>query len=341
MDLPMSPLFFANAGGRGYYRTIYAPADYAALVARAETALTPEERISLTGDEWAQVRANKTTVGNFLNLAAALSIDSNAYVLANSAGDVGDITDEIAATKEERDALAAWIRRVYAPQYAKLAPPAPGDSPNTRELRAHLLSTLAFQGKDANAIAQATRIADQYLSEPASVDPTLGQTALNIAAKYGDTALFDKLQKVYETSSDPELQESALRKLVAFTNPGLLERALEYSVSSKVRNQDSAFQFAIAMRTRVNRDATWNFIKTHWDQVQTEFTPEMGEIFVEGMGNFCSAETRDDVKTFFASHPVPAADAFLRHAVEHINGCIELRQLQEPNLKKWLEAQEP
>ena len=74
-------------------------------------------------------------------------------------------------------------------------------------------------------------------------------------------------------------------------------------------------------------------------QVQTEFTPEMGEIFVQGTGYFCSAEARDDVKSFFANHPVPAAESALRHSLEHIDGCIELRRLQEPNLKKWLAAQ--
>ena len=71
-----------------------------------------------------------------------------------------------------------------------------------------------------------------------------------------------------------------------FTNPDLLERALEYSVSPKVRNQDSAMQFNIAMRIPENRDQTWKFIKTHWDQVQAEFTTEMGSYLVDGTGNF-------------------------------------------------------
>jgi aminopeptidase N/puromycin-sensitive aminopeptidase len=339
LPVPAGGLFFANAGGKGYYRSAYAPAQYAALVASAETGLTPEERISLTGDEWAQVRAGKATAGDYLRLAAELSGDPNAYVLSNSTGNVGSIVDSIAATKEERDALAAWIRRTYGPQYAKLGPPAAGDSANTRELRAHLLSILAFHGKDADLKAQARQIAEQYLSNPAYVDPTLGQTALNVAAQNGDAALFDRLQKIYETSSDPELQVLALRELVIFTNPGLLERALEYSVSPKVRNQDSAIQFAIAMEIPENRDQAWKFVKAHWDQVQAEFTTELGSYFVDGTGNFCSAESRDDVKSFFASHPVPAADSAIRHAIEHIDGCIELRRLQEPNLKKWLAEQ--
>jgi aminopeptidase N/puromycin-sensitive aminopeptidase len=98
-------------------------------------------------------------------------------------------------------------------------------------------------------------------------------------------------------------------------------------------------QFNIALRIPANRDAAWKFIKTHWNQVQAEFTTEMGSYLVDGTGSFCSAEARDDVKNFFAAHPVPATDSTFRHALEHIDGCIELRRLQEPNLKKWLAAQ--
>ncbi|MGB8847893.1 MAG: M1 family aminopeptidase, partial [Terracidiphilus sp.] len=336
---PASKIFFANAGGKGYYRSAYAPDQYAALVAQVETGLTPEERISLTGDEWAQVNADKATVGDYLALVSALRSDPSGDVLSNAVDNVGAIVGRVASTPEERDALAAWVQRTFGPVYARLGSASPSDTSNQRDLRAYLFGILDFYGKDANVKAQARGIADQYLSDPASVDPSLGLTAVDIAAENGDAALFDKLQKIYETTNDPELQEVALRELVAFRNPDLLERALEYSVSSKVHNQDSAIQFNLAMRIPENRDQAWKFIKTHWNQVQTEFTPELGSYFVAGAGNFCSVEARDDVKNFFASHQVPAADAALRHALERINGCIELRRLQEPNLKQWLAAQ--
>ncbi len=339
LAVPAAKVFFANAGGKGYYRSAYAPAQYAALVAQIETGLTPEERISLTGDEWAQVRADKATVGDYLTLVAALRSDPSSDVLANAVDNVSVITGDVARTKEERDALAAWIRGTFIPVYAQLGNASASDTSHQRELRAYLFGILASGGKDANLRAQARDIAKQYLDDPSSVSPTLGQTALSIAVEEGDAALFDRLQKIYETSNDPELQEIALRELVMFTNPELLERALEYAVSAKVRNQDSAMQFNIAMRIPENRDQTWKFIKSHWDQVQTEFTPEMGEYFVAGAGNFCTVESRNDVKNFFAAHPVPAADATLRHAIERIDGCIELRREQEPNLKKWLAAQ--
>ncbi len=338
VKVPLAGLFFANAAGKGYYRSAYAPAQYQDLVTHAESALTPSERISLAGDEWAQVRANKATVGDYLNLVAALKSDPSAEVFSNSAGRLGTICDRVASTKEERDELAVWVRHNFAPEYAKLGPAAPGDSPDKRELRAHLLALLVDHGNDADVSAQARQIADRYLDDPASVDPTLGQAALEVSAENGDAALFDRLQKVYETSTDPELQETALRLLVQFDNPALLERALEYSVSSKVRNQDAAIQLAIGLQIPENRDATWNFVKTHWDQVQADLTTEMGSILVSYSGSFCTTEAHDDVKNFFTSHPVPASDVALKHALENIDGCVELRRLQEPNLKAWLAA---
>jgi aminopeptidase N/puromycin-sensitive aminopeptidase len=339
LTMPAAKVFFANAGGKGYYRSAYAPVQYAALVAQVETGLTPEERISLTGDEWARVRADKAAVGDYLNLVAALSSDPSSDVLSNAVDNVSVIRDQVASTKEERAALAAWILRTFIPVYAKLGNASASDTSHQRALRAYLFGILASGGKDADLQAQARGIADQYLANPASVDPTLGQTAVSIAARNGDSALFDTLQKTYEASSDPALQVFALQELAIFTNPALLERALEYSVSPKVRNQDSAFQFNIAMRASENREQAWKFIKTHWTQVQAEFTTEMGSYLVDGTGSFCTADARDDVKSFFATHPVPAADSALRHALEHIDGCIEFRREQEPNLKKWLASQ--
>jgi aminopeptidase N/puromycin-sensitive aminopeptidase len=65
----------------------------------------------------------------------------------------------------------------------------------------------------------------------------------------------------------------------------------------------------------------------------------MGAVLVSSTGSFCSASARDDVKQFFAAHKVAASDMALKQAIEHIDGCIELRSLQEPNLKQWLATQ--
>jgi len=177
------------------------------------------------------------------------------------------------------------------------------------------------------------------VSDPASVDPTLGETALAVAARNGNAALFDQLQKIYETSTNPEIQDNALRLLARFEEPALVQRSLDYAVSGKVRNQDAAIQLAISLQVEKTRELAWQYIQNHWDKVQAQLTTDMGSILVSSTGAFCTPEARDSVERFFSTHKVAAADVSLKHAVEGINGCIELRGLQEPQLKTWLAAQ--
>ena len=339
LPVPKTGLFFANAGGKGYYRSAYTPSAYAALVANVETGLTPSERISLIGDEWAQARANKATVGDYLNLVAAVKADTDSEVVSAATGGIGAIYSRVASTAEEKAAVAAWIRATFAPELARLGAPSERDTPNTRELRAQLFGLLGYYGKDPAVLAQARQIVEKYMADPASADPTLSQTALYIAARNGDAALFDQLQQVAETSTNPEFQEGALRLLAEFEDPALVQRALDYAASGKVRNQDAAIQFALPLQSDATRDQAWKYIQSHWDKVQAQFTTEMGAALVSSTGSFCSASARDDVKDFFATHKVAASDRALKHAIEHIDGCIELRTLQEPNLKQWLATQ--
>jgi aminopeptidase N/puromycin-sensitive aminopeptidase len=339
LNSPAGAFFFANAGGKGYYRSSYPPSVYAALVKQVETSLTPAERISLIGDEWAQLRSNKAPVGAYLDLAAAVKNDSSADVVSETVGGITAIYIRLAPTAEERAALEAWIRSTYAPVYAKLGPPSGADSSNTRELRAQLFYLLGYYGKDPAVIAQAREIAAKYLADPSSIDATLGQSALSIAARNGDAALYDQLQKIYENSTNPELQESALNLLTQFDDPALVRRSLDYAASGKVRNQDAILQFASAMQIDNNRDQAWKYIQDNWEKVQAQFTTALGAALVSSTSGFCTSESHSSVEQFFSTHKVPSSDVALRHALERIDGCIEFRKLQEPNLKQWLAAQ--
>src|ERR1035441_1316863 len=52
------------------------------------------------------------------------------------------------------------------------------------------------------------------------------------------------------------------------------------------------------------RDLAWKFIRSHWDAVHALLTPEMGNVLVGSTAAFCSADARDDVQQFFATHKV-------------------------------------
>ncbi len=335
LPAPAAAFFYANAGGKGYYRSTY-PADvYAKLVANVETGLTPEERISVIGDEWAQVRADKQPVGAYLDLVAAVKDDASPSVVSSALSAVGAVKSRIASTDAEVAALNAWIRKTFQPALAKLGPPSASDTVEQRELRATLFGTLGG-AKDPEVIAQAKAIAQKYLADPTSVDTTLAQTALGIAAVNGDAAFFDQLQKTYETSTNPQLQEGALYRLAFFKDPALEKRELDYTLSGKVRNQDSARMLAIPLGSNDTRDLAWQYIQQNWDKVTAQLTKWSVGAIAGSTGSFCDAASRDQAVAFFATHKVEGSERALKRAVDQINDCIELRANQDGNLKQWL-----
>jgi aminopeptidase N/puromycin-sensitive aminopeptidase len=327
---------FANAGGTGYYRTLYPASTLDKILATASTSLTAPERISLVGDLWAQVRANTTSIGSFLTLAGQLKNDPSPNVTDSALGGVASAYSRLTTNESERKALAQWLEVNYGPVYRALPAATATDSPTLRQRRALLFYDLGYIARDPKILAEAKQLTGKYLTDQGSVDATLARNALSLASSSGDAALFDRLQKIAETSSNPELQQAALFQLSGFENPALLERALDYAVSGKVRNQDALRLVASALYSDENRDRTWAYVKSHWDKIRPQLTPEMGGGLVSATSSFCTAAERDDVEKFFASHPVPSADRSLKRAVESIDSCIEFRQLQGPNLKAWL-----
>jgi aminopeptidase N/puromycin-sensitive aminopeptidase len=339
LKVPADKLFFANAGGKGYYRVSYPDKQYNDIVANVETGIKPTERVAFLGGEWAQVRADKATVGDYLNLVTAVKDDESAAVVDTAVAGVAAIMDRVAGNQQEKDGMAAWLRTTFSPVYAKLGPPEAGDSPDKKQLRSLLFGLLGTRAKDPAVIEEARSIAPKFIADPTSVDPEMGQTAVAIAARNGDEQLFDKLADTYQNAKNPRIASGALYMLGMFESPELSRKALDFAASDKVRKQDAMFVYAVALQNDATRATTWKYVKDNWGTIQNLLTPELGGALAGSTSAFCSADARDDVKQFFSTHKIPSGDQAVKHAIERINGCIELRSQQEPNLQKWLQQQ--
>jgi aminopeptidase N/puromycin-sensitive aminopeptidase len=339
LPTPAAPFLFANAAGKGYYRSAYSDDTYAKLLAHVETDLAAEERISLVGDQWALLHAGRSSVAAYMNLAAALRGDSSADVVGAAFGNLRTIDTQIANTAEERARLSDWVRTTVLPAYSSLGRPQTDDSPSKRELRATLFGLVGGLGKDPDAIAEARSITERSISDPSSVDPTLANVALSIAARNGDEALFNQLLEVSKSASNPQQRSSALRALFLFRDPVLEKRALDYAVSGQVRNQDATSFIATELIVRDTQDFAWQYVQDHWEKVSAQFTTFGGANVVAGTGGFCSADRIAQITAFFAAHKVAASQRTLARAKDEIRDCIDLRAAQEPSLKAWLRKQ--
>jgi aminopeptidase N len=273
MDVGL-PMLYANAGGKGYYRTSYTPKQYSEIVAKAETALTPPERIGLLGDRWALVRSGQGTVGEYLDLVLALKQDPNAAVLDLAHRQLERVDSDI-ATDEDRAELAAVMRHQFGPVYAALGSPVKGEPFDRQQLRGTLFEMLGA-AQDPAVLAQAQQLTTRALAvdnkKDKTLDATLSDAAVLVSASNGDAALYDKLLAISRNSGDPGEKTDALRTLARFRDPALVNRTLDYLVSGEVRNQDTWIVLIALLRDRATRDQTWEYMQKNWDKVHAQLT---------------------------------------------------------------------
>ncbi len=332
-----TPWVFTNANAVGYYRTQYDPELFHKLTESAMIELSTAERMSLVLDESALVKAGTERVGSLLDLITALSADQE-HSVVESYTPALELINHYLLTAANREAYQSWIRSTLRPMMARVKwKPAPGESDDTRALRAGLVKILGLLAEDPETVRESTKLARQYLQDPQSVDPTLAEEVLKVAARYGDSQLLDDYLAGMKRMSSPEEFYNVGRALAEFRGEPQVERVLQLAVSAETRNQDAPLLIARVLGNPDNQSAAWGWIKGHWPDVEKKITMSSGAGIVYATHNSCDAGTRDDVQKFFSEHKVASSERALKQATERINACISLRERQQNNLASWLE----
>ena len=331
-----STWILANAGATGYYRVGYQPDAVRALASDAESKLSPAERIALQTDIWASVRVGREPVGDYLALVRGLGGDRNRAVIEDVLSQLNYI-GEYLVTDSDRDSYRIWLRQYLTPILKEVGwEPKPGESDEEKALRARVFTALGYNARDPQVLAQARKLADQALENPASVDRELAASAFALAALSGDQSFYDKLLATLKNAKSPEEYYMALFALPRFGDPKLLQQTLDYAISSDVRSQDALRLVSSVMRNPAGEKLAWDFVQAHWDAVQRVGGPFASAQIVGATSSFCDAHMRDQVADFYVAHKNDAADRTYRQSIESINNCVDLKAQQEPQLASWL-----
>jgi aminopeptidase N/puromycin-sensitive aminopeptidase len=328
----------ANGGAQGYYRTGYSSDAIRAIGRDIEKSLTPAERIVLLSDSWSSIRVGEQQIGDYLALAEGLQSDRTRAVVEEVTGQLEYISDHF-VTDGDREGYELWVRRLLTPVAKELGwTPKPGESDETKTMRARVMHTLGYAGHDPEVLAEAKKLTDQALENPASIDHTIAFTAFSLGAQNGDAALYDKVMDHLQKKG-ASLEEYYLyfQTVAKFRDPKLLQRTLEYALTPAVRSQDTLGLISVVMENPAGTRVAWDFVRAHWleiEKVGGGFTS--GEV-VAATSVFCDAGLRDEAQDFFATHKVPTAERTLKQSVERMNYCVDLKSRQTPQLSSWLE----
>ena len=146
--------------------------------------------------------------------------------------------------------------------------------------------------------------------------------------------------QIWRLERETDLAEEKIRLLMSLTRfqqPELLNAALEDSLSSKVRSQDTITLVAGVAANPKGRDLAWDFVKSNWGEFDRRYGGGGFGLMrlVSICSHFNSQEKADDVDGFFAEHPAPAAERTIRQALERVRLNIKWLERNRQELSDW------
>ena len=326
---------YANAGGRGYYRSNYDAATLAKMSAELEASFSPEERIHFLGDEWAMVRVGRLSVGDYLDTLEKMKAERSRAVVGVMMGRFGELHDTIVSAAE-RPAFEKWVREFLRPMATELGEsPTPGESDDRRGLRSDVFGTLASYGRDPQLLARSRALVEQYMRDPNSVEAALAGNALNVSALDGTAELYNRYLEHMKTAKTPEEYYNYFGALTQFPGADLAKRTMDLTLGPEVKNQDLFFLGGLLGNVDI-QPAAWELFKSNFPAIKEKAGASLSAGFAALAGSFCDEKLRDDSQDFFSSQNLPGSERPLQNAKDHVNACIELRSLQQANLSAYL-----
>jgi alanyl aminopeptidase len=236
VKLPATPAWvMPNGGGHGYYSWSVPEEWMTTLAENAAKVLSPDERVAFLGDLSMLMTQGEVRGDTYLQSLSHFGSDPEPQVVSSTMESLTGVRGAFVPDSLE-SLFAVYVRRTLSPALERVGyEKKPGEDETVSTMRGDLLRWLANRGQDQKVLAFAQDAAKRYLADSTSVDPGIADAVVSLAAKKGDAALFTDYQRRLEATEVPAIRRRFLGALGAFEDTALTSRALEYSLSDKVR----------------------------------------------------------------------------------------------------------
>jgi aminopeptidase N len=323
-----------NAGQTGYYRTLYAPKNFAAL-ATEFAKLAPIDQLGLLSDSWSLGLAGLQPMSDFLELAQAAPLSADPQVWGKIAGVFAGINDYYKGSADRQKLFDAYAIARLAPVMAQVGWTAhAGESDTIANLREQLIGTLSELG-DQDTIAEARRRYAASASDPKAMPTALRKVITAVVASHADAATWDALHAAAQTEKTPMIKDRLYDLLGSSEDVALAQRALDLAMTDEPgvtnsagmigrvanRHADLAFDFALAHLGKVNErvDAT----------SRSRYFPRLASTSTD-------PAMIDKLNAYANANLAPSARRDVETAIANIHYRIKVRAERLPAIDAWL-----
>jgi len=310
-----------NPGVVGFYRVQYSEAELELLCSAVKSkALPPVDRLNVLDDLFSLISAGKAKTTDGLRLLRSYKDEDSSIVWNNISQVIGTLSVLFA----DQDFYSEWERFILdlfsVIKKSTTWDPVEGENHLTTLLRSLVISRLGKAG-DQEIRQEAKRRFDVHASGGAQISPDIRSAVYTIVASMGQEEDYNTMVRLHE---EAELHEEKVRiarsGLAAFSNKAILAKALEFSLSSSVRAQDSVHMIGSVACRRQGRDISWQFLKDKFvilsERYQSGFL--LSRLVKSCCSDFLCEERAMEVEKFFTDHPLPGSERNVAQAVETV-----------------------
>lgn len=323
-----------NAGQKGYFRTLYAPAQFKALAAGFGK-LPVVDQLGVMLDAGALAAIGLQPEADLLDLAATLPLDASPDLWLQVAGTLGGIDDLYDGDAAQQAAWRKYALSRLAPKFAQLGwDNRAGDSAKTQQLRSRLVGVLGALGDQA-VIAEAGRRFEGFLADPKSLAAEQRSSVLGIVARNADATRWEQLHALAKRETAAMIRDQYYSLLALARDEALARRALAMALTDEPGATNSADM--IGDVAREHPELAFDFAVAHREQVDTlvDSTSRARYYPLLGAGS-AKLEMADKIQAFAERYIAPTSRRDAQTAITGIQTRVKLRAQRRPQIDAWL-----
>ncbi|XP_032890816.1 puromycin-sensitive aminopeptidase isoform X2 [Amblyraja radiata] len=308
-----------NPGTVGFCRIQYDPTMLERLLSSVQNlALPPVDRLGLQNDLFSLARAGIVSTVEALKVMEAFVNEPNYTVWSDISTNLGTLSTLLSHT-DFLEELQEFIVDLFSYIGLKL-----GWDPKHGHLDALLRSLiLGMLGKAGHqpTIEEARRRFKDHVEGRLVLSADLRSPVYLTVLKHGDATTLETMLKLHNQTDLQEEKVRIERLLGTILHPDLVQKVLTFAMSEEVRPQDTVFVLGgVSSGSLMGRKAAWKFLKDNWEELYNRYQggfliSRLIKLTVDG---FTGDKMAADVKSFFETHPAPAAERTIQQSCENI-----------------------
>ena len=321
-----------NAGQSGYYRTLYAPAQFGEIAGRF-AALPAIDQLGILSDSWALGLAGLQPSPDVLQLALATPTNADPQVWGRIATVLNELNTYYDGEGERQARLRTFAIGRLAPVLERVGWSSDPDELDTIAiLRAQLIETLSALG-DSKAIAEARR---RYAAGDAkSIPPALRKTILGVVARHADGATWDRLHAAARSEKTPLVKDQLYALLSSSKDESLARRALELALTDEPGATNTPAM--IAEVAELHPELAFEFALAHMGAIDERIDASSRSVYFPTLATTSyQPATIGKVEAYARKHLAPTSRRAAETTVVTIKARIKVRSERLRAIDEWL-----